>query len=369
VKRRIAIALGALLLVAAVGGFLVAASGVIPIAASSGHWAATEWLLQFAKRRSVATQTIGSEELDLAPNWLVVKGAGHYETGCRPCHGSPELDPPTVAQAMLPPPPSLAPRISEWDPQELFYIVKHGIKFTGMPAWPSQTRDDEVTAMVAFLLELPNLDADAYDLLVHGESVPRIDVAPMRDLVESMRSTEALVTSCARCHGFDGCGREVAAFPRLAGQRREYVLGALQAYAADQRHSGIMRPIAVGLDADQMRVLADHFARIPACAPHDASASAIERGHEIAARGAPDDRVPSCTDCHGPDVDERNPAAPVLEGQYPEYLVLQLELFVSGTRGGSTHAHLMDEVAPRMSPEQMLDVAQYYGSLTPASPP
>jgi cytochrome c553 len=365
-RRRVILVLG-LLALAAVGGLLVALSGIIPLEASAGHWAITEWILQLGKRRSVATHTLGVPELELAEPWLVLKGAGHYESGCRPCHGSPELPLPGVARAMLPPPPYLPPLIEQWEPEELFYIVKHGIKLTGMPAWPSQVRDDEVRAMVAFLLAMPELDDARYQQLVHGgEAAPEPEVDPLYDPLEPRQRAPALASGCARCHGRDGCGRELAAFPRLAGQRSEYLLGAMQAYARDERHSGIMEPIAVGLRADEMRELADFYGGLPRCSsPASEPQEAIARGEAIARDGIPEQRVPSCRDCHGPAARRRNPMYPELAGQYADYLVLQLELFETGQRGGSSYAHVMGPVAPRLDHAQMRDVASYYASLSP----
>jgi cytochrome c553 len=53
----------------------------------------------------------------------------------------------------------------------------------------------------------------------------------------------------------------------------------------------------------------------------------------------------------------------VLAGQYADYLILQLEVFKKGHRGGSAYAHLMRPVATRLTTEQMRDVALYYASL------
>jgi len=92
-------------------------------------------------------------------------------------------------------------------------------------------------------------------------------------------------------------------------------------------------------------------------------AAALRRGKAIATRGVPERKIPSCADCHGPFPTERNPAYPLLAGQYADYLVLQLELFARGERGGSRYAHLMDEVAPKLTPEERRDVALYYASL------
>jgi cytochrome c553 len=355
-----------LLAVLGAGGFLVAASGIAPITASAGHFAITEWFLQFSKRRSVDTHTLTRESLKLDEPWLVMKGAGHYESGCSPCHGSPKLAQPRVAQAMLPPPPNLATRVAEWEPKELFYIVKHGIKLTGMPAWPSQKRDDEVRAMIAFLVKYAELDASAYERLVYGETRKGEQAAAPLETM-ALDEPRPLRAICARCHGMQGDGRETAAFPKLAGQRRAYLLASLESYEAGKRHSGIMQPVAAGLSSQEMRELADYYSkqRIEAGQPAmDAdSTSAAARGQLIVTQGIPAQRVPSCADCHGPGATQRNPAYPLLAGQWADYLVLQLELFKRGERGGSRYAHLMRTVATRLKPAQMRDVAEYYASL------
>jgi cytochrome c553 len=356
-----------LAIVAVVAGVVVAA-GVVPVKASSGHWKITELALHFAMKRSVATHTLGGAPLQLDDEALVVRGAGHYHTGCLPCHGSPDKAYfSKVMRTATPYPPFLPERVREWEPDELFYIVKHGVKFTGMPAWPSQARDDEVRAVVAFLVKLPGLSEDEYQRLAHGEAQPRgVEGAPP-DPFGTDPAMRALVAGCARCHGADGLGRGKGAFPKLAGQHRQYLENALEAYARGARHSGIMGPIAAGLAPDARRRLAEHYARLPGEASARpvaaADATAIARGEEIALRGIPERGVPSCSDCHGPGGRGHNPAYPGLPGQYAKYVALQLELFHGRRRGGSPFAHLMDHVAPRLTPQQMRDVAAYYESL------
>jgi mono/diheme cytochrome c family protein len=173
-------------------------SGVVPIKASSGHWAITSAFLDFAKTRSVSTHAWGVDVPPLDDEALVLRGAGHYESGCLPCHGGPGRRLPLVMAAMTPPPPELTNRIARWAPAELFSIVKHGIKFTGMPAWPSLQRDDEVWAMVAFLRRMPPLDAASYRRFAYGDDGQRADGPDVKAGLQP--PPPAVRDVCWRCH-------------------------------------------------------------------------------------------------------------------------------------------------------------------------
>ena len=366
-KRRL-LRFGLIGLALAIGGFLLAASGIIPIKASSGHWPVTEWFLHFSMRRSIALHSWGIETPELDAPQLELKGAGHYEVGCRPCHGSPEFPLPVIPRGMTPHPPDLRSRIPDMKPRELFYVVKHGVKFTGMPAWPAQEREDEIWAIVAFLRKLPNLNAEEYRRLAHGEVLTTGDGAPIGELAGPQSIPRAVTESCARCHGARGEGRGDGAFPRLAGQSRAYLENAMHAYAEGTRFSGIMQPIAASLTPQARREIANYYASQAPLPPSRAlveNKAAIERGALIVEHGIPSQRVPSCADCHGPGGARRKEAYPLLAGQYADYLQLQLQLFEKGHRGGSAYAHLMHPVATRLTPEQMRDVTLYLESVRP----
>lgn len=351
---------------ASVAGFLLAFSGLVPIGASSGHWPITEWFLSFSMSRSVSTHSLGVDVPRLDDPGMVLKGATHYETGCFPCHGSPVMQRPRIARAMTPHPPYLPPAVAQWEPEELFYIVKHGVKFTGMPAWPTQHRDDEVWAMVAFLKVFPELDAQEYRQLVSGDAVVSKEDAPLQGLTGPDAIPRVVTDSCQRCHGKDGLGRGMAVFPQLTGQKSAYLEASLEAYASGNRHSGIMEPIAAGLSRKEMKDVARYYARLAAPERTKSSRktdSAVVRGAALAHEGLPSQRIPICAECHGPGDSMRNPSYPTLAGQYADYLVLQLELFASEHRGGTPYAHLMHPVADLLTPQQMRDVALYYESL------
>ena len=51
-------------------------------------------------------------------------------------------------------------------PSHHFWVIKHGIKASGMPAWGKSMGDEYIWGMVAFLQQLPKLDAAQYKALV-----------------------------------------------------------------------------------------------------------------------------------------------------------------------------------------------------------
>ena len=354
--RTLALTAGVLL----VGGLAIAASGIAPLKASAGHWRITNWLLHFTMERSVSTYAIAIEAPPLDHPALIRRGATHYDLGCSPCHGNVDDKTPRIPQAMLPPPPPLPDRVSQWQPEELFYLVKHGVKFTGMPAWPAQQRDDEVWAVVAFLRRLPELGAKEYHDLAGGQSVA------LSQLTDGSQELEPRIVrdNCARCHGIDGNETGHGAFPRLARQRVEYMDQALRAYADGRRHSGIMGPIAASLTSENRSAAVHHYASIGNVDAPDTATESSQRGERIATRGVDATMIPACVECHGPAESPKNPAYPRLAGQNADYLRAQLRLMKRRQRGGSPYVELMHEFVDRLTEEQIDDVTAYFASLS-----
>jgi cytochrome c553 len=129
-----------------------------------------------------------------------------------------------------------------------------------------------------------------------------------------------------------------------------------------------MEPIAAGLSDDEIAAVADYYAaRIAGGQAVSTLPAEAALGKAIANGGLPDRQVPACAKCHGPGAQRRNPHYPRLAGQYPEYLALQLSLFKSDRRGGTSYHGIMRKVAVWLSDEELRAVATYYGSLTPGS--
>lgn len=327
-------------------------SGAIPVGASSGHWAATAWVLDLAKRRSVAVRSLGIDVPPLDRPGLLRVGANHYDTACRGCHGSPSTRMPVVPARMTPHPPNLMDQVSRWQPRELFYLIRHGIKFTGMPAWPAPSRPDEIWAVVAFLRVMPSLSEKSYwDL--RGSPPATVDTADVAAVAAAR---------CAPCHALPARDREETGVPVLDGQHESYLDAALRAYADGSRHSGIMAAVASSLDETTRRGLATFYAaRSLATAPSGALVPAAPRG--LIAKGNPDRDIPACVECHEPAGSARHPDYPLLAGQPAAYLRLQLELLAADTRGGGPHREVMRDIAVRLSADQREEAARAFAGL------
>ena len=347
----------------AVGAAMVVVSGIVPIGASSGHWPITERLLDFAKVQSVKTHSLRvPSPPPLDDHAVIVRGAAHYAVGCEPCHGSPDVPVPPVMAAMTPPPPALTgERLTRWKPKHLFSIVKHGIKFTGMPAWPVPQRDDEVWAVVAFLVRMPTMGGAEYRRLAHRD--PADTSLAQLPSAGTLQPPQAVREVCWRCHGADGTGGQDGAFPSLAGQRAAYLHDALRAFAARTRFSGTMSEIAARLDAAEIQEIAGYYEQLASRMPTPSrDSSALARGGTIATGGVPDRRIPACVECHGPADVPKNPGYPRLAGQHARYVRQQLELLKQRRRGGSARVNLMHAVVDHLDVTDIQDVALYYAS-------
>jgi cytochrome c553 len=358
--RGVAIGSAATIAIILVGALLFAASGVYNIAASRGHFAVTEWLLEFGMRRSVATHSLWIAVPALDDPDLIRLGAGHYHGGCAQCHAAPGEPQNPIVASMLPPPPDLMKAVPTWSPAELFWIVKHGLKYTGMPAWSAQRRGDEVWAVVAFLQQLPGMEASRYRALATGNANLR-QQRTAHDLVRSGNARVA-ISMCARCHGDGSAGPTSGLVPRLAGQSERYLEMALRQYADGSRPSGVMQPVAVELDDDTIIQISKYYSDLSAfsaTASDREPSGQIARGRSIATEGVPASGIPPCLACHA-----GNSAAtfPRLAGQHAMYIVRQLHLFRDGVRTGTTHAAIMAPIARRLSEPQMQDVAAYFES-------
>jgi len=151
-----------LLLLAVVAGVIVMFSGVINVAATNPHNAMTEMVLSTTMDNSVRYHAKGITAPPLDDERMVMAGFRHYREMCVGCHLAPGVNSTEIRKGLLPKPPKLQKAVEEWKPAELFWVIKNGVKMTGMPAWGPTHSDEKIWTMVAFLEKLPHMTAEQY---------------------------------------------------------------------------------------------------------------------------------------------------------------------------------------------------------------
>jgi len=154
------------LVVLAIAGILTFAySGLYNVAATGKDSGLLRWLLHTTMERSVdrrAADVVIPADVSLDDPQRIAVGLIHYDEMCVVCHGAPGVEAGEARQGLNPRPPELAEHAAEISPQALFWIIKHGVEMTGMPAWGPTHDDQRIWDMVAFLQQLPGMTAADY---------------------------------------------------------------------------------------------------------------------------------------------------------------------------------------------------------------
>jgi mono/diheme cytochrome c family protein len=157
----------ALLLVTVVGlfgGAFFVYYGVYNVAADEPHWKLVFKLMDTLREHSIAARAAGIQVPPLDDAGMLLAGGADYNEMCTGCHLRPGVDDSEVRDAMYPQPPNLT-QVKRVDPAQTFWIIKHGMKMSGMPAWGATHDDQRIWAIVAFLQQLPRLSPDQYQIL------------------------------------------------------------------------------------------------------------------------------------------------------------------------------------------------------------
>lgn len=152
--------------VGAAVGLGTAYFGLVNVAADDPHFPAVHAFLAMARDRSVEVRSRDIEVPELTDATLIKAGAGNYNAMCVSCHLAPGVEATELSQALYPSPPDLTKVGIGGDPAAAFWTIKHGIKATGMPAWGKSMGDEYIWGLVAFLNQLPEMNAEQYKAMV-----------------------------------------------------------------------------------------------------------------------------------------------------------------------------------------------------------
>lgn len=386
------------------GAAFVAAGGVNVFADRPDGWLKYH-LLHFVFKRSEASRsTAVIPPADLTAPGRVRLGAQHFDMVCRNCHGRPGFGQSVTALSISPRPQYLPDVVGQYTDSELYLIVEHGVKYSAMPSWPTDQRGDEVWSMVAFLRQLPKMDAKTYSEMTAlpetalpekvataptgsaGDSTlrpanPQRNSLPADEFQYAAPATgfsdstihDNPAAICARCHGADGSGAVTGGeAPNLTIQDAGYLRASLEAYTSGARKSGFMQNIAAELSGAQIAALSDYYAGLPVQSVSPSSPqpdpALAKRGEMIATEGIRERAIPACANCHE-SAGSKVIGAPHIAGQSATFLRRQLGALRLGGRGSTKSSnswHPMPAVAHDLSDNEIAALADYYSGLKPA---
>lgn len=154
--------------------------GIYNIAADEPHSPPVYAMLKRLRDRSIQVHARGiTPPGDLASAQRVSTGAGLYDEMCSGCHLGPGVEKSEISQGLYPQAPELA-RTQNLTPSEQFWIIKHGVKLSAMPAWGRTHSDPLIWDMVAFIRKLPSMTPEQYKAEV--ASAPADHDTMMKDM-------------------------------------------------------------------------------------------------------------------------------------------------------------------------------------------
>lgn len=159
-----------LALILLIGTSLFLWSGVYNIAANEKHWTITNSLIEILRDRSIEVhaEDIVSPE-NISEFEITPEVAANYDEMCSVCHLAPGIETTELHIGLYPQPPVFYKAEDEHNDHDIkskFWVIKNGIKLTGMPAWGESHSDKEIWELVAFISRLNTISAADYQVLI-----------------------------------------------------------------------------------------------------------------------------------------------------------------------------------------------------------
>jgi mono/diheme cytochrome c family protein len=145
--------LGALLMLLAtlLVAVVILRFGLVPVSADGTHSRLEARIMPVVLHAAVSRQAPTAKTLTPVSDEARQSGMHTYKAVCATCHGTFNGKPSEYGQAFYPPAPTFSQGLPAYKETELFWIIKHGIRNTGMPAWGGTLSDEEIWQVVAVL--------------------------------------------------------------------------------------------------------------------------------------------------------------------------------------------------------------------------
>jgi len=125
--------------------------GLMPVSADGTHSRLEARVMPVVLHASIVRHGSGETNPVVLNEDNLKAGVDTYKAMCARCHSTPEGNPSVYGQSFYPPAPQLPKGMANYTDSQLFWLIKHGIRNTGMPAWAAMLSDDEIWQIVSLL--------------------------------------------------------------------------------------------------------------------------------------------------------------------------------------------------------------------------
>jgi mono/diheme cytochrome c family protein len=157
-------AIGFIAIVVAIVAGIYFFAGFYSVAGTVEDPAIVTWALVHVRQASIERHATDTPPNSLNDQAAVQTGARAFaDRGCVNCHGAPGVDWAKFSEGMNPGPADLKEIAGERTPSEIFWVIKNGIRMTGMPGFGAiGTADSEIWAITAFVKKLPTVSENDF---------------------------------------------------------------------------------------------------------------------------------------------------------------------------------------------------------------
>lgn len=167
--KTIGLTVAGTLAVLAIGAAAFIGSGIYNIGADDHHTKIVLALIEQLRERSIAARSNSIDAHYIEDPARIAAGARRYAALCVGCHLAPGVTESDIRPGLYPHPPNLAQEELQ-QAQRAFWIIKHGIKMSAMPAWGKTLDDADIWDTVAFLRKMPDMTSETYQQLSREHS-------------------------------------------------------------------------------------------------------------------------------------------------------------------------------------------------------
>jgi mono/diheme cytochrome c family protein len=156
--------IGALGIVVAIAAGVFFFGGFFNIAASEDDNPVVKWALIQVRTAAINRHASGTSPLKLDDPAVIQNGARAFaKAGCANCHGAPGVEWAKFSEGLNPDPPDLKENAAGYEPANIFWVIKNGIRMTGMPSFgKAGVADNDIWQITAFIKALPKVSEADY---------------------------------------------------------------------------------------------------------------------------------------------------------------------------------------------------------------